>query len=120
MLELLLLVLPILDTRPPVEDLQRFPAIIAYEQMRACEEYKYHLKRRMEFELCNQAALNLAYNDAEYCWWSWQMLWQAGKSQCITEIRRHLDNLREWIGEESYYRGRMPPCVPLWRCTWKN
>jgi hypothetical protein len=26
-----------------------------------------------------------------------------------------LENLKQWLGEENYFMGSMPPCAPIWR-----
>lgn len=45
---------------------------------------------------------------------AWGWLKCAHKAQCRADLRRHLARLRAQIGAANFYRGQMPPPVPLW------
>jgi hypothetical protein len=46
----------------------------------------------------------------------WQAAAEAAAEDHIWVCRRQaLRRLQELIGDEAYYSGNLPPCVPLWR-----
>jgi hypothetical protein len=38
----------------------------------------------------------------------------------VTVRRLALKRLRELVGDEAYYAGNLPPCVPIWRLQEMN
>jgi hypothetical protein len=45
----------------------------------------------------------------------WFSLYHAHSSSSVFEVRLHLLQLKESIGNEQFYLGQMPPPVPVWR-----
>lgn len=51
--------------------------------------------------------------DSSYCYWAWHYLDDA----CVFSGEQRyaaLRKLRLWIGPIAYYRGELPPPIPLW------
>lgn len=112
---------PLIDDRPPVEDLQRFPAAaICDEQIAAADRYWTHLQARLEWEPLNYWRLSTVAAEAAEL----RRAWSALRDACVHSHpdwqREALRTLRERIGPEAYYAGRMPPCVPVWRFEWRD
>jgi len=117
MTALLLLVLPILDDRPPLTDALNFPpAWVCREQMAMSQAYQCWLQTRIECGLdWDMGGLRDQLEDARRRWriWDWCLTAQGGyPSWCP---RRALGELRQLLGDEDYYAGRMPTPYPMGR-----
>lgn len=112
----LFLLLPLLDDRPPVEDLQRFPsAAVCKQQLVANEQYHVYVKARLHLELNKGWELRDCLREAGNCYWPWYWLHHAHGCEAVEERRNALAQVRELIGWDLYYAGLMPPCAPVWR-----
>lgn len=105
---------------PPLSDLHRFPPA-------AVAEPYYKLASAHRDWICQQKPKALTRADEAF-WWAWQLeadhcrrawdhLWDAHRVTVfeVSARRRWLAKLRETIGEQDYWDGRMPPPVPVWR-----
>lgn len=117
MTELLLILAATLarDDRPPLADLHRFPPLCVIDaQIAANRDYHAYLLRRRAVELDRAAELHAALDQAHFSWWAWDWLRHAAlhHGQASDYSRKALLELRQWIGQEAYYAGRMPAAVP--------
>lgn len=49
---------------------------------------------------------------------AWSAARQAQGPGSVAARREGLKQLRQVLGAEAYYAGRMPPPIPVWRLTW--
>ncbi len=57
-------------------------------------------------------------SQGRWCADCWENLHWARVSKEIDYNYRHLRELRNLLGNEAYYSGRMPPPVPIWLFRW--
>jgi hypothetical protein len=93
---------------PPHETIRQFLAINAtyrqYAEIRRC-------LRRHEWD-----ALTEAIQETDRLCYVWQTAREAmAEDQNWVCRRRALLRLRQLIGNDAYFNGDLPPCVPLWR-----
>ncbi len=111
-------VLLILSPDPSLSDCERFPA-------RACiapavefnRAYRSHLECRQGVEMHRWWYWEEVLTETDYLYHCWTALSAArGDEGQDEESRREgLRRLRVLVGEEAYFQGAMPPCVPVWR-----
>lgn len=107
-------VVPLLDDRPPLDDLNRFPPLcVAEEQLRLNRYYREHLEYRSMIEHHQFWALHAALVDADRLYAAWNMLRWACLYGDPANRRDMLRQLRDVLGPDAYYAGRMPPPFPL-------
>lgn len=102
---------------PLVSDALRFPCReTASELLTFNREYHRTLKQRRQALGEGNGALDQALDEVEQLYHVWDLVRDA-RSDCyyISVRRRALQALRQALGEENYYRGVMPPHVPVWR-----
>jgi len=117
----LFLLLPLLDDRPPAEDLQRFPpAAVCKQQLVANGQYHANVNARLVLEPGNYWDLRDCLREANECYWAWYWLHYAQSCGSAEDRRNALAQVRELIGWDLYYSGLMPPCVPIWRFVCKD
>ena len=117
------LLVPVFDDRPPLSDVGRFPNAGAIRNaLESAEQYRWYLQARRNILLgCH--VLQAAQVEATWCREAWYTL---SVAEGYTRIklfpedgeyhgRSALARLRDYIGPDAYYRGEMPPPVPLWR-----
>jgi hypothetical protein len=122
---LVLSVPPFQGSDPPLSDLHRFPpherpeAAVRFNRAHACW---LSLRGSIETDPVRLRAYGDWYADNERCCVAWLALElatserdDAGKPVSVDWRRSRLRELREAIGWEAYYEGRMPPPVPVWR-----
>lgn len=111
-------VLLLLSPAPPLSDAERFPprrvAAAALEFNRA---YRDYLECQQAFEVRSWWDWQDALNETDYVYQCWSALAavQGAEGEDGASRRAALERLRELLGEEAYYQGAMPPCVPVWR-----
>jgi hypothetical protein len=104
---------------PPVQlqDLDRFPCRECVTSWcRFSRDYRCRLRDELSLgEAWRERALWAALDQARDCYQPWDLLEDAQAEwrdpACRLEM---LEALRDLIGPEAYYTGRMPPPVPLW------
>jgi hypothetical protein len=98
---------------PPESDLLRFPPAPRVEDYRRFRnDYLEHLWGLYSWQCWNRPLILEAISEAESLWAPWEALYDA---QHGCRPRHDLAWLRLQLGNDAYYRGRMPPPVPLWR-----
>ena len=117
------LLVPVLDDRPLLSDVGRFPNARAIRNaFESAEQYRWYLQARRNI-LLGCPVLQAAQVDAAWCQEAWRLL---SVAEGYTRMRLFpedgevlgrdaLARLREHIGYVAYYAGQMPPPVPLWR-----
>src|SRR5579859_5543313 len=111
-------VLLLLCCDPPLSDCERFPprptAAAALEFNRA---YHEHVECRRTLELHRWWDWQDTLTETDYLYHCWSALSAArgGDGEDEETRRAGLRRLRELLGDEAYYQGAMPPCVPVWR-----
>ncbi|SRR6266566_930578 len=111
-------------------DLERFQCKeVAWDYYYFAERHKVWLQGRMDFS-DTRAFMSRWQNDAEECRRAWDALADAwgpinargymdpdsminGEEWRMTRLR----DLRKLLGNDAYYKGLMPPPVPLWYFT---
>ena len=105
--------LPLLDDRPVLADVLRFPHVEVIDaQLAANRAYHCLLTHRRAVELDRASALQAALDETHFSWWAWDWLRHAAANPGTDYGRNSLSELRAWIGPEAFYAAKMPPCVP--------
>ncbi len=102
---------------PPVTDCKRFPTReVVCELLTFNRAYHTHMSLRRDSEGPARSELADAVAETDQLYHIWDLVRDAG-SDCyyITFRRQALAALREAIGQGDYYRGVLPPHVPVWR-----
>ena len=113
----LLLAYPAEPPDPPLCDLQRLPpAPVAREAIAFNRRCHRVLATRADTELHREQWWTDVLSETDQLYYVWDALADAhNESQSIAFRRQSLGRLRELIGSEAYYSGRLPPSVPVWR-----
>jgi hypothetical protein len=102
---------------PALHDCLRFPDRAAVNDLLAFNRaYRQHIDTRQPMELSRWWELRTALQETDHLYQVWDTVRDARCEYYYVTVRRQaLKKLRELLGEEAYYAGRMPPYVPLWR-----
>jgi len=102
---------------PAVDDCFRFPERATINELLAFNRaYRQQIDNRQALELVHWWELRLALQETERLYQIWDTVRDARCDYYYIAVRRQaLKRLRELVGEEAYYSGNLPPCVPLWR-----
>jgi len=116
---------------PPAADVYRFPPSAWCEQQYqfASAHYcwvEHEMRTAPEYR---RSAWQVWLDDARWCLSCWEMIswarWEAGKDigpigpiSPMNLGRPWLAKLRTLLGDDDYYAGVLPPCVPWWFFTW--
>jgi hypothetical protein len=105
-----------LASAPAVEDCQRFPERgIVNDLLAFNRAYRQHIDLRQPVELVHWWELRLALQETDRLYQVWDTVRDARCDYYYVTVRRQaLKRLRELVGDEAYYGGNLPPCVPLW------
>jgi hypothetical protein len=105
-----------LATAPMADDALRFPDRATVNGLLAFNRrYRQLIDVRKPLELVHGWELRLALQETDRLYQVWDKVRDARCPYYYVTVRRQaLKRLREMIGEESYYSGNLPPCVPLW------
>ncbi|MFL5246056.1 MAG: hypothetical protein ACJ8FY_28630 [Gemmataceae bacterium] len=99
-------------TDPLACELERFPPLlIAKENFNFGMAHGNYLEKQRNSGFCSAwYQENWSLNE---CW----LFLDVAQDRSSSFARRvqALQNLKQWLGEENYFMGRMPPCVPIWR-----
>jgi hypothetical protein len=106
-----------LANAPAASDSERFPDRETINHLLTFNRsYRQQIDSRQPLELVHWWELRLAVQETERLYQIWD---SARDARCdfyyVTVRRQALKRLQEMIGEEAYYAGNLPPCVPLWR-----
>jgi hypothetical protein len=102
---------------PPLCDCQRFPGrMVASELLEFNRAYRHHLLRKQDVEGLRRDEVAEALHETDVLYRIWDAVRDA-RSECyyVMARRNALRVLREALGQEAYYRGDLPPHVPIWR-----
>jgi hypothetical protein len=102
---------------PALSDCYRFPDRATINELLAFNRaYRQQLDGRQPVELIHGWELRSALQETEHLYQIWDTVRDARCEYYYVTVRRHaLKRLRELAGDEAYYSGNLPPCVPLWR-----
>ncbi len=106
-----------LKDAPKIADAQRFPDRCTISHLiKFNREYKKYLEERLLFESDRADVIEEAIQETDACYRQWDSLQDA---QCpfyyLTHRRMMLKKFRDYIGEEAFATGQVPPYVPEWR-----
>ena len=106
-----------LVSAPAVDDCLRFPERPMVNELLAYNRaYRQHMDMRQPLELVHGWELRLALQETDRLYQIWDKVRDARCPYYYVTVRRQaLKQLREMVGDECYYSGNLPPCVPLWR-----
>ena len=78
--------------------------------------YRQHMDLRQPLELVHACEFRLALQETDRLYLIWDKVRDARCPYYYVTVRRQaLKQLRELVGDDAYYSGNLPPCVPLWR-----
>jgi hypothetical protein len=102
---------------PGVDDSLRFPERTTVNELLAFNRsYRQLLDMRQPLELVHGWELRMVLQETDRLYQVWDSVRDARCPYYYVTVRRQaLKRLRDLIGEDSYYAGNLPPCVPLWR-----
>jgi len=109
------LLAPLVAPLPPLSDRDLFPAAAYCAKMGAFNrDYRAHLDKVQWVYSEKHWLYTRAIRECDQAWDVWEKLYGWGSEQAV---RMALAELRELIGNEAYYSGRLPAPVPLWSFT---
>lgn len=104
-----------LRTAPPVGDAARFPERAAVTRMLMLNR----AYRQQVAALADSEARADTLRDLDRRYDLWDAVRDAGCEELYVWGRRlALQQVRDAVGDEAYYAGRLPDCVPLHRFQW--
>jgi hypothetical protein len=102
---------------PRLNDCQRFPErTIVNDLLTANRAYRQYLTGRQPVDLVHADDVRMVLNETDRLYEIWDVVRDARCRYYYVTVRRQaLQQLREMIGTEAFYRAELPPHVPLWR-----
>jgi hypothetical protein len=102
---------------PALDDCCRFPGRAAVNELLAFNRaYRQHIDVLQPVELVHSWELRSTLQETDRLYQVWDAVRDARCDYYYITVRRQaLKRLREMVGDEAYYSGNLPPCVPLWR-----
>jgi hypothetical protein len=106
-----------LRTAPPISEAQRFPGRELVSDMMAFNRaYHENLTKRLEMDAVHAEELRSTLLETDQLHRVWNTVHEINcPYYYITYRRQALRQLRELVGDESFYSGSLPPHVPIWR-----
>jgi hypothetical protein len=106
-----------LANAPYLEECSRFPNRELVEDMLACNRsYHKELEARLVLDQIHADDIRAALEETEQLHRIWETVREIRRDYYYVTVRRQaLKELRDLIGVEAYYSGRLPPHVPTWR-----
>jgi hypothetical protein len=103
-------------TAPPLDECQRFPdRKLINELLSFNRAYRSDLLARLAIDPLHAEELRVALAETEQLYLIWNALRDAQCEYYYITVRRHsLQQLRDLVGERSFYSGELPPHVPYW------
>jgi hypothetical protein len=111
-----------LQFAPALNDCLRFPERGTVNDLLALNRaYRQHVDIRQPVELTRWWELRTAIQETDRLYQIWDCVRDARCDYYYVVVRRQaLKRLRDQIGDEAYFSGNLPPCVPLWRFCISN
>lgn len=105
-----------LKDAPPLADAARFPDRDGLGDLLALNrEFRHWAETRRVIDQDRGPELRRAGREAERIYKAYDLVRDAGCEWYYVSVRREaLKGLRELLGDEDYYAGRLPPPVPVW------
>ena len=102
---------------PLLEERGRFVPLKLVEQLTAHNRaYRKELEDRLALDTLHAEELRAAIAETEELFRIWDTLRDALTEHYYIDYQRQaLDRLRQQIGLAAFYRGDMPPALPIWR-----
>jgi hypothetical protein len=102
---------------PALYDGLRFPDSETASRLLAFNRsYRQYLTNRQPVEILRWGDLRAAAQETDQLYHIWDTVRDARCEYYYVTVRRQaLKKLRDLLGPEAYYSGRLPPPVPLWR-----
>jgi hypothetical protein len=92
------------------------PNCVVADLCKLNEQYQCHLQMQQIIHAHNSDDLTEALREARHLYGVWDAVRRAtAPNQAWAYRRRTLRQLREMLGDNAYYSGQLPPCVPLWQ-----
>jgi len=106
-----------LSDAPYLSDAVRFPDRAVVNELLAFNRaYRNYVETRQPMETVQGSQLRAVQREIEYLYQVWDTVRDARCDYYYVTVRRQaLKRLRELVGDDAYYRGELPPHVPLWR-----
>jgi hypothetical protein len=106
-----------LQDAPPLEDCGRLPPLeVTTAYCRLNWSYQEGLKARRWVCRYRWEELTQALDEAQCLYQVWETVREANCADRSWACRRRaLSRLRETLGSPAFYRGELPPCLPVWR-----
>jgi hypothetical protein len=106
-----------LQDAPALSDGRRFPDTETVNQLIAFNRsFRQHLCLRRPVEHSRLGEIQDAVREADELYHIWDTVRDTRCQYYYVTVRRQaLKKLRDMLGAEAYYSGRLPPPVPLWR-----
>jgi hypothetical protein len=101
---------------PVLEECRRFPSRqVINEYLAFNRAYRADLQKRLVIDPFHSEELRLAIYETDQLYSAWDTLRDARCEYYYVTVRRQaLQNLKDTIGAEAFYSGRMPPHIPTW------
>jgi hypothetical protein len=106
-----------LHNAPLLEERERFPPLKLVEQLISHNRaYRRELEDRLAIDPLHAEELRAAIDEVEHLFRIWETLRDALTEHYYVDFQRQaLDRLRDQLGMTAFYRGDMPPALPIWR-----
>ena len=109
-----------LSDAPMIYEVNRFPMISDLLKARDMNrDYQTYLKNQLVIEGYNSPRYNLYSEllaETETLYKAWDYAYTAAQTNYYLATRKKaLQDLRSLIGYEDFYKGNLPPYLPLWR-----
>lgn len=103
---------------PPSSDALRFPDRAAVNDLLGFNRaFRQYLDVRQPGEPARGVELRSAIQEIDHLYHVYDTVRDARCEYYYVTVRRQaLKRLRDLLGEEDYYRAKLPPHVPVWRC----
>ena len=104
---------------PRVEECARLPSWVVCENfLMENSTYQKSLCERQKYDVLHASELDAAIKETKALSLFWKTLHTAQTTHYTINIRRDaLNRVRELSGTSAFYRGELPPHLPLWRLT---
>lgn len=101
---------------PRIDECQRFPDRKLVNELLALNRaYRAHLVERLAIDLVHAGDIRDAICETDQLYQVWDAVRDAHCEHYYVTIRRQaLGLLRTLVGAENFYRGRLPPPIPVW------
>jgi hypothetical protein len=106
-----------LNDAPLLHDCHRLPDRATVNELLSFNRaYRQHLDVRQPVELAHWWEVRAILQETDQLYQIWDTVRDARCEYYYVTVRRQaLKRLREALGDEAYFSGRLPPHVPLWR-----